>query len=324
VIRFRHMRLTFIYAAVLAATALVVLAQPGGSPGKLQKMPWGGRLHIQCIGHGSPAVVFETGFQDFSFTWSEVQRRLSATTKVCVYDRAGYAWSDAGPEPRTLAQLNMELRELLRRQQVRPPYVLAGHSFGGNVVRSYAELYPKEIAGVVLVDAVHPEQQISMGGGKTARLFELAQGRPIPAPHWRKSNSAARAPKSEGAVATQTLPEPFQRLPPRDQEAYRYFSRSALLPLVERSQGTWSEETMAIWKKTPPQLGSTPILVLSRSRGNDSSRETERLRLQESMAASPKGVWRTLPCGHNMHLECPESLVAEILKFEPLAPKRRQ
>jgi len=318
------MRIVIAGISALAATVAVFAQAPGpAAPGKLQMMPWGGRLHIRCAGTGSPAIVIETGFQDFSFTWAEVQRKLAGITKVCVYDRAGYAWSDAGPEPRTLAQLNLELRELLRRQKVKPPYVLVGHSFGGNVVRSYAQIHPNEVAGVVLVDAVHPEQQISMGGGKTARLFELARGRTIPAPHWKPSASAATPPKANTSVAMQqALPEPFHRLPERDQEAYRRFSQSPLLPLIERSQGGWSEETMAIWKSNPPQLGSTPILVLSRSRQNDSARETERLKLQESMAASPKGIWRTLPCGHNMHIECPEKLVAEILNFEPLARAR--
>src|ERR1700691_5597255 len=68
----------------------------------------GHRLHVNCTGNGSPTVVVENGLGDFSFDWILVQSRVARFTRICTYDRAGYAWSDPGPKPRTFSQLNLE------------------------------------------------------------------------------------------------------------------------------------------------------------------------------------------------------------------------
>jgi pimeloyl-ACP methyl ester carboxylesterase len=90
--------------------------------------------------------------------WVWVQPAVAATTRVCAYDRAGWGWSDDGPAPRDAAQHARELRTLLERAGVPGPYVLVGHSLGGLYARSYADHYPEGVAGMVLVDASHPDQ----------------------------------------------------------------------------------------------------------------------------------------------------------------------
>jgi hypothetical protein len=80
-------------------------AQPR-PPGRLVDLG-GHRLHVHCTGAGSPTVVVENGFGDFSFDWILVQFRVSRFTRICTYDRAGYAWSDPGPWPRTFAQFKV-------------------------------------------------------------------------------------------------------------------------------------------------------------------------------------------------------------------------
>ncbi len=97
----------------------------------------GHRLHFTCLGHGSPTVVIESGFDEYSFDWILVQLKVSAFTRVCAYDRAGYAWSDPGPKPRTFAQINLELRDALAKLGEKPPFILVGHSFGGPVVKKF-------------------------------------------------------------------------------------------------------------------------------------------------------------------------------------------
>src|ERR1700722_11494907 len=79
-------------------------------PGKLVDLG-GHKLHVNCTGKGSPIVVVENGFGDFSFDWIPVQNRVAPFTRVCTNDRAGYAWSDRGPQPRTFAQINLELHD---------------------------------------------------------------------------------------------------------------------------------------------------------------------------------------------------------------------
>jgi pimeloyl-ACP methyl ester carboxylesterase len=109
------------------------------------------RLHLFCTGTGSPTVVIEPGMGMDWVSWRDVTLKLS-TTKVCVYDRAGYGWSDAGPRPRTALQIAIELHSLLSNAQIPEPYVLVGHSFGGYIVRIYASRYSDSVSGVVLVD----------------------------------------------------------------------------------------------------------------------------------------------------------------------------
>lgn len=109
----------------------------------------GFRLHALLRGQGTPAVILEPGLGGFAQQFGQVQSGVAAFTQVLAYDRAGQGWSDASPSPRTPASLAAELRALLDRLDLRPPYVLAGHSFGGLLVRIYAGLYPQEVAGVV-------------------------------------------------------------------------------------------------------------------------------------------------------------------------------
>lgn len=119
----------------------------------------GYRLHLYCTGKGSPTVILESGYGGSSLDWFEVQPEISKFARVCSYDRAGYGWSDPGPQPRTSAIEAQELHSLLRHAGVPDPYILAGHSLGGFMVRLYAARYPSEVAGIVLIDAAHPDKR---------------------------------------------------------------------------------------------------------------------------------------------------------------------
>jgi pimeloyl-ACP methyl ester carboxylesterase len=121
-------------------------------PGQLVDVG-GYRLHIQCVGAGSPTVVLDAGLSGSSLDWSLVQPELGRTTRVCAYDRAGMGWSDPGPQPRTPRQIAGELHTLLTNAGIAGPYVLVGHSLAGKNVRLFALQYPEEVAGMVLVDA---------------------------------------------------------------------------------------------------------------------------------------------------------------------------
>ncbi|MCY4282728.1 MAG: alpha/beta hydrolase, partial [Gammaproteobacteria bacterium] len=155
----------FLLAGALAATglsgAITVMASPASQltsiPGKLVDVG-GFRLHIHCVGQGAPAIILDSGVGGFSLEWTRIQNALAHRTRVCSYDRAGYGWSDLGPLPRTSKRITRELHTLLQKAGVAGPYILAGHSFGGYNAQLFARNYPDETAGLVLIDASHPEQ----------------------------------------------------------------------------------------------------------------------------------------------------------------------
>jgi len=115
-------------------------------------------LNLYCSGEGSPTVIFESGAGAPGYSWVNIQREVAKFTKACWYDRAGYGWSEPGPQPRTSASIAIDLHALLTATNLRPPYVLVGASFGGFPVRFFTGRYPDEVAGVVLVDAAHEDQ----------------------------------------------------------------------------------------------------------------------------------------------------------------------
>jgi pimeloyl-ACP methyl ester carboxylesterase len=99
--------------------------------------------------------VFECGGASWSLDWHPVQAEVAGFTRTLAYDRAGFGWSDPGPRPRTAERLLSELRALLARTDVPPPYVLVGASFGGHIMRLFAHRHPGEVAGLLLLDARH-------------------------------------------------------------------------------------------------------------------------------------------------------------------------
>jgi pimeloyl-ACP methyl ester carboxylesterase len=127
------------------------------SPGRLVDLGTH-RLHLLEAGRGSPTIVLEAGLMSTMLSWSEIQHALAQSCRVVSYDRAGLGWSDLGPMPRTAERMVEELHTLLERAQIPPPYVLVGHSFGGLTMPLFAARYPRETAGVVLVDPVVPAE----------------------------------------------------------------------------------------------------------------------------------------------------------------------
>jgi pimeloyl-ACP methyl ester carboxylesterase len=116
----------------------------------------GHRLHLHCTGSGSPTVVLQPGGGDFSSAMAWIAPAVASQTRVCVYDRPGRGWSEPAASPQDATQIATDLHTLLQRGNVARPYVLAGHSFGGLYVLTYADRYPDDVAGMVLVDSTNP------------------------------------------------------------------------------------------------------------------------------------------------------------------------
>ncbi len=131
----------------------------------VQRVDVGGRsLAMRVRGEGSPTVLIEAGMGNGptqNGSWNPIVDAVAKVTRVCLYDRAGLGASDPLPTktPRPGVDVARDLHRMLDKAGVRGPYVLAGHSIGGLYVRLFANEYPGEVAGVVLVDSTHPDQE---------------------------------------------------------------------------------------------------------------------------------------------------------------------
>jgi pimeloyl-ACP methyl ester carboxylesterase len=114
----------------------------------------GRRLHLLSKGSG-PTVVIEQGAGGPSLAWFGIQEHIGAFARVCLYDRAGYQWSDAVAGPRSLEDRVKDLDALLTKAGVPGPYILVAHSYGGFLIRLFAKLYAHRVAGLVFVDTPH-------------------------------------------------------------------------------------------------------------------------------------------------------------------------
>ncbi|SMD41105.1 Pimeloyl-ACP methyl ester carboxylesterase [Bacillus sp. JKS001846] len=100
-----------------------------------------------------PTVIMDAGYGDYSKAWKSIVSEISTLTEVLVYDRAGLGKSEKSPNPRTSIYMIKELKEVLIQLNIKPPYILVGHSFGGVNARMYTSEYPQEVAGILLVDS---------------------------------------------------------------------------------------------------------------------------------------------------------------------------
>lgn len=259
---------------LLLLPLLAVAQQNGGQPaypppGKLVDIG-DYRLHLNCTGANGPTVVLIAGAGDFSFDWGLVQPDLSRFTRVCSYDRAGLAWSDPGPTPRTMRQDAYELHTLLRAAGIKSPYVLVGHSIGGLIARVYAEQYPREVAAMALVDPTHEDTTL-MYQGKLVRVREGAKGIAIPPPQTMRSSPPKPPTKEDVAqfefnqkmFGAPKITLPFDKLAAQTQAMRLWFLSQP--PHAAAGPDLWAEELQAMYTaraKTPYQLGDIPLVVL--------------------------------------------------------------
>jgi pimeloyl-ACP methyl ester carboxylesterase len=235
-----------IYQAI--ATQLDERAHP--PPGELVEVD-GHRIHINCVGDGSPTVILEAANLGMSAHWVRVQQQVAQTTRVCAYDRAGLGWSERGPKPRDAKQISSELHALLANAAgIEGPYVLVGHSYGGLYARMYAARYPDEAAGVVLVDSTHPEQFTRSAEGRA--MYEQARrlGAVIP---W-----LARL----GVIRLTNFYPAHPDLPPQQREQIEAFNSSTRQVVSTAEEFRATPQTSAQVRRTG-SLGDKPLAAVS-------------------------------------------------------------
>jgi pimeloyl-ACP methyl ester carboxylesterase len=318
-------------ALVLVALAGLGQATPAASaadppvpppPGRLVDLG-GRRLHLHCTGSGSPAVIVENGNGGFSIDFAPVQPEVAKFTQICTYDRAGYAWSDAGPAQGTVEQTMDDLHLLLRTAGIRPPYVLVGASIGGIFTRAYQRRYPDEVAGMVLDDPTSDEGLGYRINGKDRLIYEMS------AADMRESGRAfLRKPPPPPEVPTK-LEEPLDRLPPDLQAARLWATRKLLadrdlVSLVTVTNESWRQEFIALRRERLRQehpLGNLPLIVLGRKQSDWKTRQRHLAELKGLSSAGKLVIAEN--SGHEIHLYRPELVVESIREVVAAARQRK-
>jgi pimeloyl-ACP methyl ester carboxylesterase len=212
------------------------------------------RLHLECTGSGAPTVVLEPGGGASAATLGWIAPAVARDTRVCVYDRAGRGWSDAAASPPDGAQIATDLHTLLHKAHVPGPYVLAGHSFGGLYVMAFAAQYPREVAGLVLVDSTAPKST------------------PVPPQQvgsysFVKHLSALVSTSSQLGVGRLIAQSSFSDLPPRSRDEARASAATA------KEMASFIDE-FAVANRSESEAGQLvdldgkPLIVLTADLGN--------------------------------------------------------
>ncbi len=216
----------------------------------------GYRLHIHSSGKGGPTVVLDAGLSGTSIGWTLVQKEASTFTRVCSFDRAGYAWSDGSPLKRTSLNMAEELHTLLHKANIPGPYILVGHSFGGCNALMFAHLYPEETVGIILVDAVH-EDMLKELPLESQGVFSQMLNHPNV--QWCFAAFGHKRLKGPSKEITQM----FAPLPDEARRMYvAQMNKTSYVKTVSREMETLSESLSQL-EKSRVHLLDKPLIVIS-------------------------------------------------------------
>jgi len=302
------------------AKAKAALAAKYPPPGKLVNVD-GYRLHLNCRGQGSPTVVIEAGAADCSLAWGPVQREVARFTRVCTYDRAGLGWSERSPQPRTAHNLVEDLHTLLARSGVKPPYVLVGHSLGGLFVRLYAHEHPDQVAGMVLVDAVHEELFL-----RYPEAFNSLRQRGLKPMAWFLRLGQMTVAAGAFALAPKLYPQQMLSFVPEEaRETYLGImsADAKCLAAVREEYGAVDDYHASVRAAHITSLGDIPLIVLSHGQTqrvpglseevNQQKEQTEQQMQVELAAQSSRGKRIVAEkSGHLIQLDQPELVIDAI------------
>jgi pimeloyl-ACP methyl ester carboxylesterase len=333
----RLLTLTFALRAILAALLLsiggVVLAQPTPAPSMAEDqrmLPYvgpgelvnigGRRINLHCTGAGGPTVILMAGLFSWSVVWYKTQPTIAQNTRVCAFDRAGYGFSDPGPRPQILSDVVDDLHAALNAGPIPGPYVLVGHSLGGIEARLYAQRWPKEVVGMVLVDTAlageglidesQPGFDEVIGGESYAAdmlhcAFLVANGPLDPSrPEYNDCTSATALPSN--------TPTAFRTIWPQFFTAYYLADKVSLMSSVYTHRYDSVDHL---------RLGAMPLLVLSienawnngtpaGARFNRSYSKVWTVLHQGLARLSSRGVHRIIKgSGHEIQLDKPQAVI---------------
>jgi pimeloyl-ACP methyl ester carboxylesterase len=289
-----------VYESVAEAADLRAYPPPG------RMIDVGGhRLHINCVGTGTPTVVIDAGWGDSSGPWSSwVQPEAARTTRVCTYDRAGMGYSESGPLPRTAERFAQELHTLLHGADVPGPYVLVGHSMGGLQVRVFAYEYAAEVAGVVLIESMSPS------GARPSTSATPNQIDSQSIVDW-----VLTLPARTGVLRLLAGPLDLNAgLSPEVASAY------TALSVTPRYLQTWLDEGKGMPESLAQagavkSFGAVPLIVLSRGLKEGQDQEWQQWQTELLALSSNSQQLFANKSGHSVEIDQPEAAASAIVKI---------
>lgn len=272
--------------------------------------------------------MFDAALGASSLSWALVEPEVAGFARTCVYDRAGFGWSDPGPLPRTAGRAADELYTALRAAGESPPWVLVGHSYGGLVARIFAARYRADVAAMILVDPAHPEDWLEPAPKEQARIdlgvracrqgeraARLGVARFV---SWLVGIGALQAARSivnvfsRGALAS-SLDEiiaPLFKLPPEVRAPVRNFwTRPCFFEALSSQIASMSETSHEVIDSSAGGYGDLPLVTITRANADEHTR-----RRQEDLARlSSRGRHIVASAGgHWIPLDDPGSVVETI------------
>lgn len=304
-------------------------------PSNLVDVENGRRLNLYCLGKGSPTVIFESGLTEPINNWGFVQPSIAQTTRACSYDRAGVGFSDPLTRPATSINIVEDLHRMLLAENIKPPYVLVGHSTGGLSARLFAHTYPGEVVGMVLIDPsdenqlqesrkLYPEKTDEQWQADISTFLQAQRD-------CLKQAEKGFVKGSEIEVACKF--DQYQQLSEDVQKATHVFQMKlpfwqAQVSELESFYSTSAEQL----RKARQSFGTMPLIVLTETRVPPKNISTKQLKRWKShydlwkrfhinqANLSSRGIHEIVPnAGHHIQLDNPVAVERAVLRVLRMA-----
>jgi len=250
------MRWSFVFAFLFLTIAHAQAEIAIKSPGQMIQLDKGRALHVLCKGKGEPTTIIDAGHASWSIYWMDVQEAAAKLTRICLFDRPGYGWSDSGTFPRDISANAKDLNAALSASGEVGPYVIAGHSYGGLAAMAYTQAYPKDVFALLLIDSAHPEQSTRL----PAELISQLNASII---QWWKISALAALGIAEPQVQN------HPHLPEERQAWARWSLSQARSYAAMASELEQFDASIDILQKNRKALRNKPLLVLTANKSFD-------------------------------------------------------
>jgi len=286
--------------AIYEMSARIQATHTFPAPGKMIDIG-GRRIQLDCRGTGTPTVIFESGLDMYgSLSWSAVHDEIAKTTRACAYSRAGIMWSDPKNGVQNGKTIAEDLHATLIKAGELGPFVLVGHSLGGPYIMTYTKYYGSEVAGLVFVDASHPDQ--------VQRFNEVGK---LPSSNLMNLRNKIGAALNWAGVV-RAVASTYDRSPNQPKsvfQAMNAYASTSFGPMLKEEasiDGTLAEAG------TIRQLGNRPIFVLT-AMAPMSEQGLKELKWTDAQASRYQNVWEEMHneeaawSSHSIHQLIPDS-----------------